>query len=130
MKLAVISNLVTIFSALLLSNIASADMNEKMDQLCSKMKQCTLETQGMADQPPEILAMMDSMFDGMCKQMLQPYTNTIGEAGLEDKAEACMDSFLDQSCDVIMANQRETYESPECKEFEKAADEAGVDLGQ
>ena len=115
-------------AAVLFMNVAHADMTEKTDQLCEKMKTCAVEQMG-ADQPPGIVEMMKGMFDSMCASMIEPYATTFTEEGLEDKAEACMDSILETSCEVLMASQGDAHESPECKEFEAAADEAGVDLG-
>lgn len=124
------TKLLIISASLLFANTVQADLNKKMDQMCGKIKQCSLESAGAENMPPEVQAMMTQMFDGLCKSMLQPYYASIGQAGLEDKAEACMDSFLDVSCEVMMENQGEAYSSPECDDFKAAADEAGVDLGQ
>lgn len=115
-------------AALLFSSITHADMTDKLDLMCGKIKQCSLENAGAQDMPPEMQEMMLQMFDGMCKTILQPYYNSVNTAGLEDKANACMDTFLDESCETLMANQGE-YTSPECEEFKEAADEAGVDVG-
>jgi hypothetical protein len=121
--------LLVIAATLFFSSIVNAQMDEKLEQMCGKIKQCSLEQAGADDMPPEVQQMMLQMFDGMCKSMLQPYYNSVGEAGLEKKAEACMDTFLNQSCATLMANQGE-YTSPECEDFKAAADEAGIDVGE
>lgn len=114
-------------AALLFINVAHADMQEKTDQLCEKIKTCSIEQMG-PDQPPAVIEMMQGMFDGMCASMMAPYMETYTDAGLENKAEACLDTILDASCDDLMANQGESYESAECQEFKAAADEAGIDV--
>ena len=120
--------LITI-TALLFMNTAHADLKDKTDQLCEKMKTCAVEEMG-GEQPPGIIEMMKGMFDSMCASMIQPYATTFTEEGLEDKAEACLDTIIETSCEVLMDAQGKTHDSPECKEFEAAADEAGVDLGK
>ena len=115
--------------ALLFMNWAFADMTEKTDQLCEKIKTCSIEQMG-ADQPPGIREMMQGMFDSMCASMVAPYMQTYSDAGLENKAEACLDTVIAASCDELMANQGESYESQECQDFKTAADEAGIDVGK
>jgi len=112
-------------STLLCSTMVSAQENASIDQMCVKIKACSLEQLG-PDSPPEVAQMMDSMFDGLCQSMLEPYYKSASDAGLQDKAEACADSFTALSCDVLMAGNDSV--SPECDEFKKAADDAGIDV--
>lgn len=121
--------LIVVTTTLFFSSVAQADMTEKLDLMCGKIKQCSLENAGAQDLPPEMQQMMLQMFDGMCVSILQPYYNSVGTADLEDEANACMDTFLAESCETLMANEGE-YTSPECEEFKEAADAAGVDIGQ
>lgn len=104
---------------------ANADFNQKMDQMCGKIKECALEDMG--DLTPEMKQMMIGMVDGMCKPMLASYKQVIGDAGLEKKASACIDSMANQSCDA-MKNQNQENMSEECKEFDAAAEKAGIKL--
>jgi len=117
-----------IFTAsLLASNIAYADLDEAMDQMCSKMKNCStaeIKRQGL---PEEMISVMTAMFDGMCKTWMTPYSRAVGDAGLEDKAEACIDSVVSVSCEEIMESEGE-FKTDECEEFEKAAEAADLDL--
>ncbi len=107
---------------------AQADLETKMQGMCDKMKTCSLdELKKQQDVPPEMKAMMEGMFNNMCVQWMQPYTVAMGEAGLSKKAEACIDTVLNESCERLMQTEGK-FESAACKEFEQAADKAGVDL--
>ncbi len=125
--------LITLILTLLTLNNANADMDAKLDQMCDKVKQCSLEEMG-SDVPPGMEQIMQGMFDSMCKSILSSYAygesyQEVIQAGLEDKANACTDSFLQASCNTIMESQGENF-SPECEEFERAAEEAGIDIGK
>ena len=108
-------------------NTANADLDQAMDDMCDKIKTCSIEEikgQGLSD---DMVTMMSAMFGGMCKVWMKPYANAMGEAGLEEKAEACIDSVVSASCENLMQSEGE-FRTDECEAFEKAADEAGVDL--
>ena len=123
--------LIILMITLLTSSIAKADIDAQLDQMCDKIKQCGLEQLGAAV-PPEMEESMQGLFDGMCRSILSSYKKSYQEviqAGLEDEANACNDSFLQASCSAIMESQGENF-SPECQEFERAAEEAGIDIGK
>jgi hypothetical protein len=104
---------------------ASADIDESMQQMCSKIKSCgliELENQGLAK---EMQDMMIGMFDGMCATMFSKHMKTVGQAGLEDKAEACIDSMVEANCEELLSKEGK-FRTEKCDEFEKAADAAGV----
>jgi len=119
MKTFVIAVLMTV------SSLAHADkLTEMTGAVCEKIKTCgvaQLEQQGL---PAETVQMMKAMFDGMCTSMVSPYINRTLDAGLEKKAVACLDSIQSMSCPDLMQGGADN--SAECKEFEKAADEAGL----
>ena len=107
-------------------NTANADLDQALDDMCDKVKTCSIKEikgQGLSD---DMVTMMSAMFDGMCKSWMNPYANAMGEAGLEEKAEACIDSVVSASCETLMQSEGE-FSTDECEAFEKA-DEAGVDL--
>jgi len=121
--------LITVIIALLVVSPVNADLTKSTDELCVKIKTCSLqeiENQGV---PEEMQAAMVGLFDGMCATWMKPYADTIGQAGLENKAKGCIDSVVAESCESLLAQQGK-FISPECKEFEEAADAAGVDLTQ
>ena len=124
------SNIIALaVSTLIFSGSAMADLNGSMDELCEKMKTCALGEVKKQGLPEGMEQMMVGMFEGMCAAWVKPYASTIGQAGLEDKAEACVESVVSQSCDALMTqSENGPFTSDECKEFEAAADEAGVDL--
>ena len=118
-----------LFTIFILSTFSYAsnasDMSEASNTICQKVKTCgtaQLESQGL---PPEMVVMMKSMFDGMCETMIAPYITQTTDAGLEKKAIACLDTINTMSCEDLMKGQGN--ETQECKEFEKAADEAGIE---
>jgi hypothetical protein len=119
-----ISTLAVILSTFSLLSHAD-ELSEATDTLCEKMKSCGLAQAKQQNLPPEMEQMMEGMFDGMCKSMVAPYVLSTKDAGLEDKALACLESFNEKSCDELMNNNGGDTE--ECKEFEKAANEAYPD---
>ncbi len=114
--------LITLF---LISNISHADnVADSTARVCQKVKQCgvaQLEQQGLQS---EMIDMMKSMFDGMCDSMVAPYVRQANDAGLEKKALACLETIEALSCKQLMNGAGN--ETKECKELEKAADEAGI----
>lgn len=125
-----ISNIISLAVAtLFFSGSAMADLNGSMDELCQKMKTCALGEVKKQGLPEGMEQMMVGMMEGMCAAWVQPYSAAIGQAGLESKAEACVESVVSQSCATLMTQgDNGPFTSDECKEFEAAADEAGVDL--
>lgn len=98
------------------------------DKLCGKLKQCALkEISNTGEIPPGTEQIIEQMFDSQCASMLSSYTQKFDDANLNGQASACADSIYELSCDELMASQGEpTTEA--CKDFEKAAEEAGIDL--
>lgn len=114
-------------SMMLLSSVAlSADLQSKTDQLCDKVKVCSLEQMGQQDLPEEMKAMMMAMFESACSVYIKPYAASVDDAGLSKKAIKCMDSFIDKDCSEIMSGQGEV-ETPECEEYKAAAEDAGLE---
>lgn len=103
----------------------SDDLQSKTDKLCDKVKTCSLEQMGQQDLPEEMKAMMMAMFESTCSVYVKPYIAAVDDAGLAKKADKCMDSFIDKDCSEIMSGQ-DGVETPECKEYEAAAEEAGI----
>ncbi|MBT8115050.1 MAG: hypothetical protein KJP04_06705 [Arenicella sp.] len=110
-----------------LSVPAVAELDQATARMCEKIKTCSLAEIEKQDLPAEMAAMMTAMFDGMCVTWVKPFAQTLGDAGLEKKAEACIDSMVAQSCETLMQSEGD-FTSPECEEFQQAADDAGVDL--
>lgn len=108
-------------STLLISVSLSADLKSDLDQMCTKVKTCSIAEIEKENLPPEMRAMMEQTFNGMCQSMAQPYASTINNADLQAQASACIQSFLTLSCDQLM-NSDGNFESAECKEFEKASE--------
>lgn len=124
------SFIITLLFALGVSNTAHADLNSRTGELCKKVQTCAIgefERQGMS---PQTIARMQPILEGMCEPVMERYSREIaGKPGLESKAEACMDTFMSVSCDVLMQTQGD-FDSPECKEFKRASEAAGIDAEQ
>ena len=121
-----------IFTTLLVGNlftinVANADLDQAMNEMCAKVKTCSVAEITRQGLPEDMVTMMTAMFDGMCKTWMEPYGNALGKAGLEDKAQACIDSMVAVRCETLMESEG-SFQSKECEEFERAADESGVDL--
>ena len=121
--------LLIIASVVLMPSIVKADLDDVADRMCTKIKQCSLESAGADAMPPEVQEMMKGMFDGLCKSMMQPYYDSAEQAGLANEAEACTETVVATSCEELLSSDGQ-YSTPECEEFKAAADEAGVDIGQ
>ena len=115
----IIAGLVGIFT----NPVANADLDDRMEELCWKMKSCSKEQMDNEDIPPEMVQMMETMFDGMCTTWMAPYAKSVGQVGLQDKAEACVESILEQDCETLIEAEGE-YHSSACKAFEDAAEQA------
>lgn len=122
-----------IFALLLVlgtSGSAHADLKDRSDEVCKKLKTCAiveLESQGMS---PQTIAQMAPLFENMCAPSLERYSLLIADKpGLEKKAEACLDTIVAVSCEEL-TKSRGDFKTPECNEFEKASKEYGIDPEQ
>lgn len=121
-------SIVSLLAVVLLFSVAAVsakDLSEATSELCEKVKTCGYEQLAGQDVPPQVKATMEAMLDGMCESMIQPYVVATEEAGLEKMALACLESVNSQSCQELM--EGDSPETPECKEFEAAAEKAYPD---
>ena len=119
--------LMTLSFALLLSTSVYAE-DFDYEKMCGKIKHCALEEISKSSEvPPGMEQVFEQMFDAQCASMLSAYTQKFEDANLNDQANACASSIYDQSCDELMAAKGEPN-TQAGKDFEKAADEAGIDL--
>lgn len=109
---------------------ANAELTEAADRMCEKIKQCSFQAVDDQGLPPEMKEMITAMMDEQCATMTQNYrVKSVEEAGLADQAEKCVDSIVAISCKEMMESQG-SFETPACKEYEAAADKAGIKLDQ
>lgn len=114
---------------LLLVPIANADLKEDTLALCDKIKSCVLEQVDQETLPPQVKEMMNGLFLEQCEQIVKTYERDLNDAGLEDKAHACLTSLQEQSCSALLSGQ-DSVKTPQCEDFEAAADAAGIELNQ
>ena len=110
--------------------VAHADLKEDVKALCDKIQTCVLDQVETQELPPQVRDLLvNGIFEQQCSLALQKYETNIADSGLEDEAQSCVGSLLNQDCEAIMASAKGN-QTEECRSFEKAADEANVDLGQ
>ena len=110
--------------------VVYADLKEDVLALCDKIEACVLEQVESQNLPPQVKELLaNGIFDKQCTQALQKYETNVADSGLENEAQACVGSLLEQDCAALIESANGN-QSEECTAFEKAANEAGVDLGQ
>jgi len=117
----------TLFIIVMAVSINAVNASERTEKMCAKIKECALSDAAGQYIPEQMKAIVIQMIDTQCETMADRYNAKFEEAGLQDKSNACVDSIVDQSCDDLIATQG-TPNTAACKDFEKAANEAGVEL--
>ena len=115
---------ILVTSALLFSGAVDAQDTTLTDQICGKMKSCTID-----QVPPEMVETMEQAFDGICANMIEKQFEKINNTGLESEATACVNSIVESNCETIMAAQGD-FSTPECDDFSVKAEAAGIDTGK
>lgn len=119
--------LVVFLATVLFSSIVNAESFD-YEKMCEKVKSCALaEISKTSEVPPGMEDVFAQMFDAQCASMLTAYTQKFDDANINKQADACASSIYDMSCDELMASQGDPT-TPACKDFEKAAEDAGIDL--
>ena len=117
-----------IVSALLAGFLAAQagadDLTDAAQGLCDSIKSCALESMSKEDLTPEVLEMMAPMLDNMCANMQSKVKEVPMGHGLYEPAVGCMRSLESLSCEQMQ--NPELAATPECKEYERRAREAGV----
>lgn len=120
------SRLTMILGLILISMPTQADLNQSTSAMCQKFKTCSIAELEKQNLSADSIATLVESFDSMCQSWVKPYSQTLGQAGLESKAVACIDSMVARSCDDLMGAQGK-FSSPACDQFQKAAENAGID---
>ena len=112
------------------SGLANADLKDRSDEICKKVKSCAileLEKQGL---PQSTIQQMAPLFENMCAPAVERYGLEIADKpGLEKKAEACIDTIVNASCEELTQSRGE-YNTPACDEFKNASEAYGIDPEQ
>jgi len=104
-----------------------ANASERNEALCSKVKECVLSEAFPGEVSDELQAFVIQTVDAQCATMLKRYDAEFKENGLQDQSNACVDSIIEQPCSELMASKGEAT-TQSCKDFETAAEAAGVEL--
>lgn len=110
----------------IVSTTVNATIQDDTVALCNKIKKCTLEQLSQQELPEQMRQMVEEMVNSQCDAMSQQYEGAIADADLADKAHACVASITNKSCDELIKTGQ-NFNSPACTEFEKAAEEAGIE---
>lgn len=111
--------------AVFLSVQAGADeLTDAAQGLCDSIRTCALESASKEDLTPEVLDMMAPMLDNMCANMRSKVQDVPVGDGLYEPAVGCMRSLESLTCEQMQSP--ELAATPECKEYERLAREAGV----
>jgi hypothetical protein len=111
--------------AVFLSAQAGADdLTDAAQGLCDSIRTCALESISKEDLTPEVLDMMGPMLDNMCANMRSKVQEVPMGDGLYEPAVGCMRSLESLTCEQMQSPDQAA--TPECKEYERLAREAGV----
>lgn len=101
---------------------ARADALVKASQdLCEKVKACSMSQLAEEELTPEVRAMMQPMLDNMCVNMQNRVAEVPAGHAMYAPATRCMNSMAALSCEQMM-NSGEVN-TPECEEYKKLAEE-------
>ncbi|QFU76798.1 hypothetical protein EY643_14695 [Halioglobus maricola] len=108
------------------STLAQADeLTDAANQVCEKVKQCTLSQIDQSQMTPEIRAMMEPMINGMCDAMRAGVKEVPNNHELYQPAVACMRSMAELSCEDYQ--NEESFQTPACTDYAERAEKAMAD---
>lgn len=111
--------------------VTEANASERTEKICAKIKECTLNQPDSIEIPEQMKAIVTQVIDNQCVAMAETYDAKFEQAGLQAKATACVDSMVNQSCkDLVSSNYNGRSNTKACNDFEKAANDAGVDVSK
>ena len=108
-----------------LSTWAQADdLTDAARGLCENIKTCALENIAKENLTDEMRQMMEPMMDNMCTTMQSKVQEVPAGHPLYEPALLCMRSMESLTCEQM--RDEEQVMTPECKEYERLAREAGA----
>lgn len=108
--------------ALTASPVGADSLESAANDLCEKVKSCSLAELNQQDLTPEMKAMLEPMLQNMCAAMREGIREVPVEHDLYDPAVACMRSMAGLSCTEF--NNGSTVETPECVKYRDMAEKA------
>lgn len=106
------------------AQVGADDLTDAAQGLCDSIRSCALESMSKEDLTPEVLEMMGPMLDNMCANMRSKVQAVPVGHGLYEPAVGCMRSLESLTCEQMQ--NPDLAATPECKEYERLAREAGV----
>jgi hypothetical protein len=114
----------TLLAGLLAMQVNGDDLTDAAQGLCDSVRSCALENISKEELTPEVLEMMGPMLDNMCSDMRSKVQEVPVGHGLYEPAVGCMRSLESLTCEQMQDPAQAA--TPECKEYERLAREAGV----
>lgn len=116
-----------LFIGLLSSVVVKADSLESAaNDLCEKVKSCSLAEMSQQELTPEMKAMLEPMLENMCAAMRQGIQEVPVEHELYDSAVACMRSMASLSCNDFKDESK--VETSACLDYRDKVEAAGGGL--
>lgn len=114
----------TLSAATSLTAIAD-DLLSAANDMCEKVRACSLAQIAESDMTPEMRQMMEPMLDSMCEQMRQGVQQVPSGHAMYQPAVACMRSMANLSCEDFQSES--AGDTPACKQYREMAEEAYKD---
>lgn len=102
--------------------VVADELLSAANDMCEKVKSCSLQQIAKSDMTPEMRQMMEPMLESMCDSMRQGIQEVPRGHALYAPAVACMRSMANLSCEDFMDEGR--VETPACKAYQEMAEKA------
>lgn len=100
--------------------VVADDLVSAANDMCEKIKACSLAQIAESDMTPEMRQMMEPMLESMCDQMRQGVQQVPAGHELYQPAVACMRSMASLSCEDFQSEG--AAETPQCKKYRDLAE--------
>jgi hypothetical protein len=104
------------------ASVAADSLESAANDLCEKVKACSLAELNEQDLTPEMKAMMEPMLENMCAAMRQGIQEVPVEHQMYAPAVACMRSMASLSCADFQDDSK--VETRECITYREMAEKA------
>ena len=112
----------TVFLVLAAPQLMAEDLTSAANDLCEKVKACSMSQIAEADMTPEMKQMMEPMLDSMCETMQAGVKEVPTGHELYQPAVACMRSMADLSCADFQDESK--VQTPACMKYQEMAEKA------
>lgn len=101
------------------------DLMSAANDMCEKVKACSLAQIDESDMTPEMRQMMEPMLESMCDQMRQGVQQVPTGHAMYEPAVACMRSMANLSCEDFQ--DESGGDTAECKKYREIAEKTYKD---